>query len=122
MARLNKQDVDFSVTLYEIMADGRFFELTYYLGRASYAADPTRRQLLQPGIKTTIPFTNTKLVSRQLGAGSRLLVVVNVNKNRFAQVNYGSGKEVSDETMADAGKPLEISWSNESFIIVPVAR
>lgn len=122
VARLNKQDVDFSVTLYEIMADGRFFELTYYLGRASYAADPTRRQLLQPGVKTTIPFTNTKLVSRQLRAGSRLLVVVNVNKNRFAQVNYGSGKEVSDETMADAGKPLEISWSNESFIVVPVAR
>ncbi|MBO2012096.1 CocE/NonD family hydrolase [Siccationidurans soli] len=122
VARLNKQDVDFSVTLYEIMPDGRFFELTYYLGRASYAADPTRRQLLQPGVKTTIPFTNTKFVSRRLITGSRLLVVVNVNKNRFAQVNYGSGKEVSDETIADAGKPLEISWFNESFITIPVAR
>ncbi|MBC8083158.1 MAG: hypothetical protein H7Z21_08105 [Hymenobacter sp.] len=47
---------------------------------------------------------------------------MNVNKNRFAQVNYGSGKEVSDERMADAGQPLEISWSSESFIVVPVAR
>jgi putative CocE/NonD family hydrolase len=122
VVRLNKQDVDFSVTLYEIMADGRFFELTYYLGRASYAADPTHRQLLQPGVKTSIPFTNTKMVSRQLRRGNRLLVVVNVNKNRFAQVNYGSGQDVSDETIADAGKKLEISWFNESFVTIPVAR
>lgn len=119
--KINKKDLDFSVTMYEVMADGRFFELSYYLGRASYATDPTTRHLLQPGVKTAIPFSNTKMVSRLFGRGSRLLVIVNVNKNRFAQVNYGSGKEVSDETILDAGEPLRVTWYNDSFITVPIA-
>lgn len=119
---INKKDLDFSVTMYEVMVDGRFFELSYYLGRASYAADPTTRHLLQPGVKTAINFSNTKMVSRLVGKGSRLLIIVNVNKNSSAQVNYGSGKEVSDETITDADKPLKVKWFNDSFINVPVNK
>jgi hypothetical protein len=35
-------------------------------------------------------------------------------------VNYGTGKDVSDETAADAGAPLEIRWNAGSYMDVPV--
>jgi uncharacterized protein len=62
--------------------------------------------LLVPGQATRIPFT-TVVVARMLEAGSRLLVLLDVNKNHFAQVNYGSGKDVSDESVGDAGERCE---------------
>jgi hypothetical protein len=62
------------------------------------------------------------MVSRQLAKGSRLLVVVNVNKNPFAQVNYGTGKDVADESVADAKEPLTVRWHNVSFVSIPIAH
>lgn len=120
IASINKKDIDIGVTFYEIMPDGWYFHLSYFLGRASYAKDKTIRQLLTPGEITTIPFDRTRLVSRQLSKGSRLLVVLNINRNPFAQVNYGTGKDVSDESIQDAGAPLQVQWYNNSFIKVPV--
>jgi hypothetical protein len=35
-------------------------------------------------------------------------------------VNYGSGKDVSDETIKDAQEPLEIKWFNDSYVKIPV--
>lgn len=119
---INKKDFDYSVVLYEVMPNGEYFELSYYVGRASYAGDITSRKLLQPGKMTAIPFSNTKVVSRQLRKGSRLLVVVNVNKNRFCQINYGTGKDVSDESIADAKTPLKVKWYNSSYVEVPISK
>lgn len=122
MTSINKKDMDIGVTFYEVMPDGRYFHLSYFLGRASYAKDRSIRQLLTPGKITTVPFDRTRLVSRQLSKGSRLLVVLNINRNPFAQVNYGTGKDVSDESIQDAGAPLQVQWYNNSFIKVPVWR
>lgn len=119
---LNKKDVDVGMVLYEVMPDGRLFHLTYYLGRASYARDMTRRQLLMPGRKESISFERTRMVSRLLGKGSRLLVTLNVNANPYAQINYGTGKDVSDESIADAKVPLRVKWHNDSFVELPVRR
>lgn len=121
-ATINKKDMDIGVVLYEVMPDGQYFQLSYFLGRASYAKDMSHRILLHPGIPAEIPFSRTRMVSRQLGKGSRLLVVVNIDKNPFAQVNYGTGKDVSDETIQDAKVPLKIKWHTDSFITVPVWR
>jgi len=33
-----------------------------------------------------------------------------------------SGKDVSDETVADAGEPLEIRWYRDSYIDLPVGK
>jgi len=121
-AIINKKDMDITVTLYELTPDGKYFELSYFLGRASYASDMRKRALLHPGKKETIPFTRTRLVSRRLSRGSRLLVVLNVDKNAFAQVNYGTGKDVSNETAKDGNIPLIIKWSNDSYINVPVTQ
>lgn len=119
-AIINKKDMDIGITLYEVRPDGKYFELSYFLGRASYAKDPTQRQLLHPGTVETIPFTKSRMVSKILNKGSRLLVVLDINKNPFAQINYGTGKEVSDETIRDAGEPLKIWWRNDSYINIPV--
>jgi putative CocE/NonD family hydrolase len=121
-ASINKRDMDIGVTLYELMPDGRYCHLSYFLGRASYAKDMAERKLLHPGVIETIPFERTRMVSRQLSKGSRLLVVLNINKNSFAQINYGTGKDVSDETIQDAKEPLRIKWYNDSFIKIPVCK
>jgi len=60
------------------------------------------------------------MVSKQLGQGSRLLVVANVNKNSSAQINYGTGKDVSDETIYDAKDVLKIKWYNDSYLKIPI--
>jgi len=119
---INKKDVDLGVTLYELTPEGKYFHLSYYIGRASYAKDNTKRQLLTPGKKETITFENTHLISEQLHKGSRLVVVLNVNKNPFSELNYGSGKTVTTETIADAKEPLVIHWFNDSFVEVPVLK
>ncbi len=91
-----------------------------HLGRASYAKAMSVRKLLTPGKVESIPFDKTRMVSRQLSEGSRLLVTLNVNKNPFAQINYGTGKDVSDEDINDAKIPLQIKWQNDSFVKIPL--
>ncbi len=61
-------------------------------------------------------------MSRRLQPGSRLVVVLRVIKERGRQINYGTGKDVSDETIADAKEPLEIRWFDDSIVSLPVGR
>jgi len=119
---INKKDVDIGVTLYEVLPNGQYFHLSYYIGRASYADDMTRRKLLTPHRKTTIKFDRTHLVSKQLQQGSKLAIVLNVNKNPFSELNYGTGKLVRTETIADAKAPLVVKWYTDSFIKIPVLK
>lgn len=117
---INKKDLDLGVTLYEVMPDGSYFHLSYFIGRASYAKDATKRNLLKPNEIESVSFSNTHLVSKQLSKGSRLLITLNVNKNPFSEINYGTGKEVSKETIKDAKEPLQIKWYNDSFVKIPI--
>ncbi len=117
---INKKDFDFGVTLYEVMPNGEYFSLSYIVGRASYADNITKRKLLEPNGMETIRFSNTHLVSKKLSKGSRLLVYINVNKNPFSELNYGTGKKVAEENMKDAKEPLKIKWYNDSFVEIPI--
>lgn len=119
-ARINTRDFDFTVTLYELMADGRRMQLSYYMGRASHVRNPTTRQLLHPGQWTRLPFDRTRMVARRLAAGSRLLVKVDVLKDAMHQVNHGSGRDVSDESVADAGRSLRVDWHSDSVMTIPL--
>ncbi|HTK82453.1 MAG TPA: CocE/NonD family hydrolase [Bacteroidota bacterium] len=121
-ASINKNDMDVGVVLYEVLPDGKLFHLSYIIERASYAKDMTKRNLLTPGKVESIPFNKTRMVSRQLSKGSRLLVTLNVNKNAYAQINYGTGKDVSDEDISDAKVPLQIKWQNDSYVKIPIWR
>ncbi|SHM75422.1 hypothetical protein SAMN05444266_110239 [Chitinophaga jiangningensis] len=120
LATINKKDMDISLALYELMPNGKYFFLTRLLARASYAGHPEIRQLLTPGKKNSIPFDNTRFVSKEISKGSRLVVLLNINKHPFEIINYGSGKPVAEETISDAAPPLQIQWHNESFIRIPV--
>jgi len=118
----NKRDMDVSVALYERMADGRYLQLTTYMGRASYARDRSHRQLLKPGKRQRLDFVSERATSRLLQPGSSLVMVLSINKQPDLQINYGSGKDVSDETIADADEPLLVQWRGGSYIDVPIWR
>jgi putative CocE/NonD family hydrolase len=117
---INKKDMDISLALYELRPDGKYFFLTRYVGHASYAKNNAIRQLLSPGKKESIPFANTRFVSKKVSAGSRLVILLNINKHPFEIINYGSGKPVAEETLQDAGEPLKIKWHNDSYIKISV--
>ncbi|MEO6818570.1 MAG: CocE/NonD family hydrolase [Ginsengibacter sp.] len=119
---INKKDIDLVLDLYEQTADGHYFALNESLQRASYAKDRTTRHLLKPGHMETIRLEHNFMISKKLEKGSRLLVMIGVNKSPNYQVNYGTGKDVSDETMADGEVPLKIRWYNSSRITVPILR
>jgi uncharacterized protein len=119
---VNSRDFDFNVVLYEVMPDGRLFHLSYFVGRASFAQDMSTRQMLVPGDTTMIPFTRTRMTSRLLSPGSRLLVVFDVNKDAYHQVNHGTGADVSDESATDAREPLVLSLLPGSMVELPLRR
>jgi uncharacterized protein len=119
---INKKDVDVSVEMYEQTPDGKFFTLGSYLTRASYTKNRSKRQLLQPDKIEKVAINNAFFMSKKISAGSKLILIVDVNKNPNWQLNYGTGKDVSDETIEDAKVPLQVKWYNNSVIKVPVMR
>ena len=121
-AIINKKDMDVGLILYELTSSGDYFQLSYYLGRASYAQDRSKRKLLVPGKLEQIPFSRSRVFSKKLAKGSRLVVALNINKNPFAEINYGSGKVVSQENIHDAGEPLKIKWSTDSYIKLGISK
>lgn len=118
----NRRDFDFSVTLYELNKAGEYFELTWYLGRASLVRNRSQRHLLKPGRRQHLAFKSSRLIGRQLQAGSRLVVALEINKHAGAQINYGTGGDVSAESIKDADVPLKIEWLSDSHIDIPLAR
>ncbi|HEX8172090.1 MAG TPA: CocE/NonD family hydrolase [Thermoanaerobaculia bacterium] len=118
----NKKDFDFEIDLFERTSTNQYIFLGQHWTRVSYAADREHRRLLQPGKRQRLDFTASRLMSRELAAGSRVVMIVSAIKNFGQQINYGSGKDVSEETIADAGKPLEIRWLGGSYIDLPAAN
>lgn len=119
---INKKDFDTDTYLYQISPDGKSYLLSTHIVRASYAKDNEKRQLLEPGKTEQIPVNNSYVMSRKIEKGSKLLLLVGVNKNPNWQINYGSGKDVSEETIKDSGEPLEIKWYNDSYVEIPVYK
>ena len=54
--------------------------------------------------------------------GSRLVAVLSIVKEPGRQINYGTGKNVIDESIADAKTPLQITWFGGSHLDLPVHR
>lgn len=119
---VNKKDVDLYMKLYEQNKKGEYFLLSTYYGRASYAKNPEKRKLLRENKETVVALTNNEFVSKKLEKGSKLVLVLGVVKSPFMQINYGTGKDVSEETIKDAEEPLEIKFYNDSFIKIPISK
>jgi putative CocE/NonD family hydrolase len=119
----NKQDVDIRFALYELRPDGRYVTLSEPEDqRASYARDRIHRHLLKAGERQRLEITSQRLMARQVQAGSRLVFTLGVTKRPDREINYGAGKDVSEESVADAGAPLKILWYGDSSIELPVQR
>ena len=119
---ITKKDFDFEIQLYELTAQGDYVQLAPYWARSSYVADRSRRHLLTPGKRERMEFQSVRLMSRQLQQGSRVVAVFAAIKEPGRQINYGTGKDVSDETIQDAGVPLEIKLYADSYLDLPVGR
>lgn len=118
----NKRDLDLEVILFEHRADGRYFRLSSYLGRASYMGDRRTRRLLTPGRTQTLAFESQTVTGVRLAPGSRLAALVGVPFRSSAQINYGTGRDVSDETIADAGEPLTVRFLPGGYLDLGVSR
>jgi putative CocE/NonD family hydrolase len=121
---VNKMDVDLNITLYEHSAQGdylRLFSPTYEF-RASYAHDRVHRHLLEAGVRQVLAFKSERMTSRQLQAGSRLVMVLAVNKRPDREINYGTGNDVSEESIADGKIPIKIRWFGDSYIEIPIRK
>jgi uncharacterized protein len=121
---VNKMDMDLNVTLYELLPSGDYiylFNPTYEL-RASYVADRVNRHLLKAGERQQLSFKSERMTSRQLQPGSRLVMMLGISKRPDREINYGTGGDVSEETVADADIPLKIQWYGDSYIDIPVRR
>ncbi|HEX2078887.1 MAG TPA: CocE/NonD family hydrolase [Longimicrobium sp.] len=119
----NRRDFDFGITLYEWMADGQYVQLPPFVTRASHARSVYERRLLTPGVRERLDFVSqVRMLSRQMSPGSRIVMVLSVPKSSRQQINYGTGRDVSDESIADAREPLVIRWMGGSYIDLPVRR
>jgi hypothetical protein len=116
----NKRDFDVAVQLYELTPQHHYFELSWYMTRASYARDRSHRQLLMPGKVETLNFQAGRLTSRQFQRGSRLVVLIALFRQPDAEINYGTGGDVAAESIKDAKVPLDIKWLAGSVIRLPV--
>jgi uncharacterized protein len=120
---LNKKDFDFKMCLYEKFSNGKYLLLNdHYIFRASYLKDRSKRILLKPNYKESLKFNTGSFTSRKLAKGSKIVITLGIEKSSMAQINYGTGKDVSTESIKDAGEPLQIKWYNDSYIKIPVWR
>jgi uncharacterized protein len=121
---VNKMDVDLDITLYELLPNGDYiylFNPTYEF-RASYVSDRVKRHLLKAGERQQLTFKSERMTSRQFLPDSRLVMILGVSKRPDREINYGTGGDVSAETIADAEVPLKIQWHSDSYIDIPVRR
>ena len=117
---INKKDIDWSVSLFELTPRGEYILLSPVQLRASNAHELATRRLLTPGVRMSLDFSAIRLMSRQIERGSRIVAILGPIKGPGQQINYGSGKNVSDETIADAGDPMTITLFGTSFLQLPV--
>ncbi|MDZ4076951.1 CocE/NonD family hydrolase [Hydrocarboniphaga effusa] len=120
---LNKMDVDLNLSLFEQLAGGEYRLLAEpYEFRASYAKDRVHRHMLRAGERQQLAFKSERFVSARLAAGSRLVLVLGVNKRPDREINYGTGRDVKEESIEDARPALRLRWYGGSRIEIPVRR
>lgn len=120
---INRMDIDLSLALYELSASGDYLLINDpYEWRASYAADPRHRRLLQAGVRQQLPFRSEALSVRRIAVGSRLVLVVGVIRRADRPTNYGSARDVKEVAASDMRSPMKIRWYSSSYVDLPLIR
>ncbi|HEX5462756.1 MAG TPA: CocE/NonD family hydrolase [Steroidobacteraceae bacterium] len=120
----NKRDLDLTVALYELLPDGSYFHLFAPAEefRASYLRDPARRRLLAAGTAQSLDFTSARITAVRVESGARLVMVLRVSKRPDREINYGSGRAVSGESIAAAHTPVKLSLLRGSYLNLPITE
>jgi hypothetical protein len=122
--RVNKRDLDLTVALYELLPDGNYFHLFAPAEefRASYLHDPARRHLLVPGAPEWLHFTSARITAVRVESGARLVMVLRVSKLPDREINYGSGRAVSGDSIASGRTPVRLSLLRGSYLDLPITE
>ncbi len=122
--RVNKRDVDLTVALYELLPDGNYFHLFAPAEefRASQLRDPARRRLLLPDAPEWLDFTSARITAVRVESGARLVMVLRVSKLADREINYGSGRAASGDSIASGRTPVRLSLLRGSYLDLPIAE
>ncbi len=69
-----------------------------------------------------LDITVQRILGRRIQAGSRIVIAIGVVKRPDRQINYGTGGDVSTESLADGRIPVRIRWGNGTYFDLPVHR
>lgn len=122
--RTNKRDLDLTVALYELLPDGNYFHLFAPAEefRASLLHDPARRRLLRPGASEWLAFTSARITAVRIESGARLVMVLRVIKRADREINYGSGRAVSADSIASGRTPVKLTLLRGSYLDLPITE
>ena len=122
--RVNKRDVDLTVSLYELLPEGSYLHLFAPPEefRASYLRDPARRRLLARGRAEWLSFTSARITAVRVESGARLVMVLRVSKHADREINYGSGGAVSGESIAAGRVPVRLDLLRGSYLDLPITE
>ena len=118
-------DTDFQVTVYEILPEGKSILLTQDMIRARYRDSLREAKLVKSGEITRYEFNAFTFMSRQIGKGSRLRLLITCPNSIHLQKNYNSGGDVSSETAKDARTAhvkLYHDAEHPSFLELPIVK
>ncbi len=104
-ASLSSPDADLLLSWWEEDADGKLWPLSQMVQRLSYCFDITKRVLWTKDKVYHINLNNGWWMCKQIKKGSKLVMTVSPSSDTDFQKNYGSGKDVSTETLKD-GRPI----------------
>jgi hypothetical protein len=96
----------------------RYWEYVLYARSALRAAEA--KSPFQDG--HSLDFRSMRLMSRQMGVGSRLVAVLSILKEPEREIDYGTGQQVIDESISDAKVPLRMTWFASSYLDLPVYK
>jgi hypothetical protein len=120
----NKRDLDLTVALYELLPNGSYLHLFAPAEefRASYLHDPSHRRLLVAGTAESLDFTSARITAVRVESGARLVMVLRVSKRPDHEINYGSGRAVSGDSIASAHTPVKLSLLRGSYLNLPITE
>ena len=123
---LDAPDTDVVALLYEILPDdGSAILLWSDIQRLRYRNEWRKPELATPGVPFEFTFSMPKFMSRRIGRGSRLRLVVRSPASINYQKNLHSGKPPSDELPGDARRctvMLHHEPGRQSVLRLPVSR
>jgi uncharacterized protein len=122
---IDQPDTDFSVSVYEIRPDGSSIRLGADWMRARYRQGLREEHLIRTQEPLRYDFEHFTFVSRRIGKGSRLRLIIGPLNSISFEKNYNTGGVVADESMKDA-RPVHVTLYHDkahpSALYVPIGR